>query len=83
MLSPLSDPPPEQLHIERGSMKNHIAFAAGLNACLGRILARLEANIVLRLFFRRFPRARLLPDRLVRDDAISLSTHRLIPVQLY
>ena len=42
-------------------MLNHLhgAFAAGAHACAGMNVARLEGQLALDAFVRRFPRARL------------------------
>ncbi|MBS0374162.1 MAG: cytochrome P450 [Proteobacteria bacterium] len=38
----------------------HLAFAAGIHACAGMSVARLEAQVAIAEFLRRLPRARLL-----------------------
>ena len=49
---------PDRLDLSRDPCP-HIAFATGIHACLGAPLARLEGQIGLSTFVRRFPQARL------------------------
>ncbi|MEU9778084.1 MULTISPECIES: cytochrome P450 [unclassified Streptomyces] len=41
--------------------RGHLSFGLGMHYCIGASLARLEAQIALRGFLRRFPEARLSP----------------------
>ena len=47
---------PERFNVER-TENRHIAFGFGIHYCLGAMLAKLEAQIALTEFFRRFPQA--------------------------
>lgn len=47
-------PEPDSLCIDRAPNR-HLAFGAGLHFCLGASLARLEAQIAIAAFVRRFP----------------------------
>ncbi|CDO03567.1 Cytochrome P450 107B1 [Oceanobacillus picturae] len=49
---------PEQLDITREKSK-HLAFGKGIHACLGAPLARLEGEIAIASFFKRYPNAQL------------------------
>ncbi len=54
---------PDEFRLERSNAKNHLSFAIGRHFCLGAALARLEAEIGLRVLFERLPGLRLDPDR--------------------
>ncbi|TXS49114.1 cytochrome P450 family protein [Streptomyces sp. t39] len=64
--------------------KDHLAFGHGVHFCLGAPLARLEVATALRLFFERFPDARLAtePDRLERMPSLISNGHTSVPVHL-
>jgi cytochrome P450 len=54
---------PNEFMLERANAKNHLSFAIGRHFCLGAALARLEAEIGLRVLYERLPGLRLDPDR--------------------
>ena len=62
----------------------HLAFGHGPHACLGASLARMQAEIVLRAFFERFPGARLgVPaDQLRLIPDVLTNGHAELPVLL-
>jgi cytochrome P450 len=51
----------DQLLLDRAPAP-HLAFGYGAHLCLGQALARLELQIALPMFFRRFPNAQLAED---------------------
>jgi cytochrome P450 len=55
---------PNEFTLERANAKNHLSFAIGRHFCLGAALARLEAQIGLRVLYERLSGLRLDPDRL-------------------
>ncbi len=56
---PAEFPEPASFDIGRAPNR-HLAFAAGAHACAGMSVARLEGQLAIPEFLRRFPRARLL-----------------------
>ncbi|MET9104956.1 cytochrome P450 family protein [Streptomyces zhihengii] len=64
--------------------KDHLAFGHGVHFCLGAPLARLEVATALRLFFERFPDARLTTERdaLERLPSLISNGHASVPVRL-
>jgi cytochrome P450 len=54
---------PDKFDVRRGHSRRHLAFAHGAHVCLGVHLARLEAQVGLRLLLARLPRLWLDPDR--------------------
>lgn len=53
---------PEILDITREKSK-HLAFGKGIHACLGAPLARLEGEIAINSFFKRYPDAKMNVDK--------------------
>nr|WP_180217983.1 cytochrome P450 [Streptomyces albus] len=60
-------PDPDRLDLGRDAT-GHLAFGHGIHRCLGAPLARVEAEVALRMVLARFPALRLAvpPERLVR-----------------
>jgi cytochrome P450 len=50
---------PDRFDISRENAREHLTFSAGIHACLGASLARMEAVYALRALFERFPDLRL------------------------
>lgn len=44
---------PNEFHLDRDSAKNHVSFGKGVHFCVGAALARLEAQVVLRMLLDR------------------------------
>jgi cytochrome P450 len=53
---------PDRLDITRTGAPPHLSFGRGPHHCLGASLARLEAQVSLRMLARRFPQMRLATD---------------------
>jgi cytochrome P450 len=59
-------PDPEVFDIHRANARRHLTMGNGIHFCLGAPLARLEMKIVIEEFTQRFPKARLVPDQIVK-----------------
>ena len=53
---------PEEFDPQRPNSKSHLAFSSGIDACLGALLARLQAQIALDELARRFVTVRCASD---------------------
>jgi cytochrome P450 len=62
----------------------HLAFAGGVHACLGNMLARLVGTSAIAKLLRAFPRMRLLDDgRDVATDLIALRGQKSLRVAVH
>jgi cytochrome P450 len=52
-------PTADELDLRRGGAGQHVSFGSGAHYCLGASLAKLEAQVAIGSFVRRFPDARL------------------------
>jgi cytochrome P450 len=68
---PAANPDPDTFDIRRPSPR-HVAFGHGIHFCLGAPLARLEAQLALAEFARRFPAGRLADEEVRYRDTITL-----------
>src|SRR5439155_279876 len=68
---PAANPDPDRFDLRRSSPR-HLAFGHGIHFCLGAPLARLEAQLALAEFARRFPKAALADGQLRYRDAVTL-----------
>ena len=53
-------PTAEALDIRRPDAGQHVSFGSGIHYCLGASLAKLEAQVAIGGFLRRFPNARVV-----------------------
>ncbi len=56
-------PTAEQLDVTRAAAGQHVAFGSGIHYCLGASLAKLEGQVAIGRFLRRFPDARVEDSR--------------------
>ena len=63
-------PDPHRFDIERENAGKHPSFSGGRHFCLGAALARAEGEVGLRMFFERFPDARLAGGGSRRDTRV-------------
>jgi cytochrome P450 len=72
---------PDRFDIRRANAKEHLSFGHGVHLCIGRLLARLQAKIVLEELARRMPDLRLAPDlKLVFPPNVSFRGPLSLPV---
>lgn len=53
---------PGELHLDRPTQRNHLAFGKGIHFCVGAALARLEARVALQTLLTRTAAVRIAPD---------------------
>lgn len=70
---PAQFPAPEKLDVTRDA-RSHLAFGAGVHACLGQALARAELKVVFPKLFNRFPDLTLAKPM----ESLSYKTHALV-----
>ena len=58
-------PEPDEIIIERGNLKDHLAFGYGIHYCVGAPLARLEMAILLETLAAQLPGLRLATDQAI------------------
>ena len=56
-------PEPDEIILERGNLKDHLAFGYGIHYCVGAPLARLEMAILLETLTAQLPGLCLAPDQ--------------------
>ena len=66
---------PEQLRLERPSIKQHLAFGFGPHFCVGNALARMELNIVFNIMLSRMANLQLAgePEQILHSFARGLA----------
>jgi cytochrome P450 len=72
---------PAGFSVTRPNARDHLAFSGGVHYCVGAGLARLEAEVALRVLSERFPRLRVA-GRPVRRDLRTLRGFEVLPVRL-
>ncbi len=68
---------PERFDIHRPDPADHFAFSKGRHACEGSPLARVEAQIGLRVLFERLPDLRIVPDQPLNFAPLAMLPLRL------
>jgi cytochrome P450 len=72
---------PDQLRLDRDEGPG-LSFGGGIHHCLGAALARLEAQVMLPMLLRRYPRASLAGEP-VRRDGLMLRGYSSLPIALH
>jgi cytochrome P450 len=70
-LDPEVFPDPDRFDITRSNAEDNLTFGFGRHACLGKMIAKLEARVAFEELFRRIPRFRLAEDGLVNGPTMS------------
>lgn len=72
-------PDPDRFDITRDGQGDHLSFAGGIHYCIGAPLARMEADVALRVLIERMPRLRLA-GACVRRNTPIISGPRVLPL---
>lgn len=72
---------PSRFDITRANVREHLAFASGMHACVGAALARIEGVTALRALFEAFPDLRLAATP-QRRGLVNLRGFSKLPAQL-
>jgi cytochrome P450 len=72
---------PDQLRLDRDEGPG-LSFGGGIHHCLGAALARLEAQVMLPMLLRRYPKASLAGEP-VRRDGLMLRGYSSLPIALH
>ena len=76
---PARFPEPDRFNLDRRAA-GHLAFGAGVHACLGAALARLEVQTAIETLLRRWPSLRLTSDRPAWRPTATLRSLATLPV---
>ncbi|MDZ7677638.1 MAG: cytochrome P450 [Acidimicrobiales bacterium] len=75
-------PDADQLDLTRPNAGQHVSFGSGVHYCLGASLARLEGQVAIGTFVRRFPDAELVDTPTVWNGRINLRGLAELPIDL-
>jgi cytochrome P450 len=74
---------PDDVDLDRRVMRHHVAFGRGIHHCVGAPLARLEAQVVLRVLLERTSSISLDPERRPRwVDSLLIRRYEQLHVRL-
>jgi len=74
-------PDPDTVDITRPNARAHLSFGYGIHHCIGNLLGRLQARIVVEEITQRLPRLRLVPDAHIEfGDNLSFRVPNAVPV---
>jgi cytochrome P450 len=74
---------PDDVDLERRTLRHHVAFGRGIHHCVGAPLARLEAKIVLNAILERTSSFSLDPDDPpVWADSLLIRRYERLPLKL-
>jgi cytochrome P450 len=72
----------DRLDLTRENAGQHVSFGSGVHYCLGASLAKLEGQVAIGTFARRFPEARLVDTPAVWNGRINLRGLAELPIEL-
>ncbi len=75
-------PDADRLDLTRENAGHHVSFGSGVHYCLGASLAKLEGQIAIGSFVRRFPAAHLTDAPAVWNGRINLRGLAQLPIEL-
>jgi cytochrome P450 len=75
-------PTADRLDVTRPDAGQHVSFGSGVHYCLGASLARLEAQVAIGTFLRRYPDAELVAGPPAWNGRINLRGLERLPVRL-
>jgi cytochrome P450 len=75
-------PTADQLDLTRDNAGQHVSFGSGVHYCLGASLAKLEGQVAIGTFARRFPDAQLVDTPPVWNGRINLRGLAELPIDL-
>jgi cytochrome P450 len=75
-------PDADQLDLTRSNAGHHVSFGSGVHYCLGASLAKLEGQVAIGSFVRRFPEAHLTDAPAVWNGRINLRGLAELPIEL-
>jgi cytochrome P450 family 144 len=74
---------PDEIDLERQQPRQHLAFGRGIHYCVGAVLARVEARIVLSVLLDRTTSITLDPERAPRwVKSLMVRRHEELPIRL-
>jgi cytochrome P450 len=74
---------PDDVDLDRRVLRHHVAFGRGIHHCVGAPLARLEAQVVLRVLLERTSHISLDPERRPHwVDSLLIRRYEELPVRL-
>lgn len=73
-------PDPDRYDLDRGNVRQHLAFASGPHFCIGERLARLEARAALGALLERLPGVHLDPGRPAKPQGLVFRKPPVLPV---
>lgn len=75
-------PTADRLDLTRADAGQHVSFGSGVHYCLGASLAKLEGQVAIATFARRFPRAQLVDAPVQWNGRINLRGLDVLPIDL-
>jgi cytochrome P450 len=73
-------PDPDRYDLDRGNVRQHLAFASGPHFCIGERLARIEARAALGALLDLLPGAGLVPGRAAKPQGLVFRKPPVLPV---